>query len=266
MADTKRDKLRQHSSATPSSITALMQRMAAGVNTDANELTALEWLRRTPNSLTIDTELTEDEWFGLIQGIERIKKRYQWYLGDAMVYGIRREYGATAEQIDRLVDITGKDEKTLHDYYKTALLFEISERSDILEFEQHRVIQRAFSEDTAEHHAERLRWLHIAETQRLSGRKLNTEIAASKLPAPASNGDNTAIVPAVETEPTPPPVKEPVIVVLNSPLKNREHRERALSIFKKVEKDLPLTDEDIGDVWMMRKYYDMLIERHQKQK
>lgn len=267
MAETKRDKLRQHGSATPSGITDLIQRMAGGVQVNGEtSLTALEWIRKSPNALAIDVELTEGEWLLLIRSIEAIKRRYQWYLGDAMVYGIDRKYGATEEQIARVVEITGKDEKTLHDYYKTALLFEMSERSELLEFEQHRVIQRAFSEDTPEHRAERLRWLHIAETQGMSGRKLNAEIAASKLPAPAD--DNSLEIPDSSTDepPSPAPVKEPTIVILRSPLKAKEHRTRFVGIWKKVEDDIPMTDEDLGELFMHRAWIDMLIEREQKRK
>lgn len=179
------------------------------------ELTALEWLRKTPTALTIDAELTEPEWLLLIQSIEKIKKRYQWYLGDAMVYGIRRDYGATEAQIQRVVEITGKDDKTLHDYYKTALLFEVSERSDNLEFEQHRVIARAFSEDTPDHRAERLRWLHIAETEKMSGRKLTAEIALSKLPAPVDDNGAAPLPdsPTIEDEEEATDIILPVVTL-----------------------------------------------------
>lgn len=224
------------------------------------ELTALEWLRKSPTSLMIDVDLTEEEWHALIASIETIKKRYQWYLGDAMVYGINRSYGATSDQIQRVVEVTGKDEKTLHDYYKTALLFEMSERSELLEFEQHRVIQRAFSEDTPEHRAERLRWLHIAETEKLSGRKLKAQIAA-QLPAPSPADDIEDDEP-----PSPSEEKEPLIIVHNSPLKDKSHRQRFNYLWRKVEHDEPLTDEDIGDVYLQRAWCDMLIEREKHKK
>lgn len=232
-----------------------------GLQPGSNELTALEWLRKSPTSLTIDVDLTEEEWHTLIASIETIKKRYQWYLGDAMVYGINRSYGATSDQIQRVVEVTGKDEKTLHDYYKTALLFEMSERSELLEFEQHRVIQRAFSEDTPEHRAERLRWLHVAETEKMSGRKLTAEIATAKLPAPSPSDDIEDDEP-----PSPSEEKEPLIVVHNSPLKAKEHRQRFVGIWKKVEDDIPMTDEDLGELFMHRAWVDMLIEREQKRK
>lgn len=166
----------------------------------SKEFTDFEWVRKSPNSLTIDIELSESEWLAFIASVETIHRRYQWYLGDCLVYGIRREYGATAEQIAKVVDITGKDDKTLHDYYKTALLFEVSERSDILEFEQHRVLARAYSDDTPEHRSERLRWLKIAGEQKLSGRKLNTLIKAQ---LPAVSG--TPEIDVSSDEPTPLP-------------------------------------------------------------
>lgn len=169
-----------------------------GLQPGSNELTALEWLRKSPTSLTIDVDLTEEEWHTLIASIETIKKRYQWYLGDAMVYGIDRKYGETDEQIQRVVELTGKAAPTLHEYYKTALLFEINERSENLDFEQHRVLAIEFSQDTPEHRAERLKWLHIAETEKLSGRKLKAQIATQP-PAPvADNGE-------------PPPPDSPTI-------------------------------------------------------
>lgn len=158
-------------------------KLPKGLQQNSTELTALEWVRQSPNALTIEAELTEEEWFTLVASIETIKKRYQWYLGDAMVYGIDRKYGATNEQIQRVVELTGKAAPTLHEYYKTALLFEIHERSENLDFEQHRVLAIEFSQDTAEHRAERLRWLHVAETQDMSGRKLKTEIAKAQLSA-----------------------------------------------------------------------------------
>lgn len=158
-----------------------------GLQPGSTELTALEWVHKSPTSLTIDTELTQDEWFLLIESIETIQKRYQWYLGDCMVYGVRREYGATDDQIQRIMDITGKGKSTLNEYYKTALLFEIHERSYNLEFEQHRILAVTFSEDTPEQKETRLAWLKIAEEQKLSGRKLMAEIAKAQLPASADD-------------------------------------------------------------------------------
>lgn len=154
-------------------------------------LSSLDWLRLSPNALTIDADLSEDEWFILIEKIESLKHRYQWYLGDAMVYGVQRKYGETDAQIQRLMKITRKGKSTLNDYYKTALLFEIHERSQNLLFEQHRVLAIEFSQQTPEHHSERLRWLRIAETEGLSGRKIQAAIAA-QLPAELSPEEYTA--------------------------------------------------------------------------
>lgn len=175
-----------------------------GLQPGSTELTALEWVHKSPTSLTIDTELTQDEWFLLIESIETIQKRYQWYLGDCMVYGVRREYGATDDQIQRIMDITGKGKSTLNEYYKTALLFEIHERSYNLEFEQHRILAVTFSEDTPEQKETRLAWLKIAEEQKLSGRKLMAEIAKAQLPALA-DGNYPGIPDSSTSDVTPLP-------------------------------------------------------------
>lgn len=160
-------------------------------------LSAVDWIRQSPTALIIDTELNEAEWLDLIRSIKKIEQRYQWYIGDALVYGIDRKYGTTEAQTQQVMEITGKGRSTLYDYQRTALLFEKSERSDLLDFEQHRVLANAFPDETPEHHAARLRWLHVAEVGNLSGRKLSAEIEKAYLPAEASAGDNMTI--ALET-------------------------------------------------------------------
>lgn len=222
-------------------------------------ISSMDWLQRVPNALVIDVDLTEDEWLDLIRGVQTIHRRYQWYLGDALVYGVERRYGETGKQMERISEITGKDENTLAEYYRTARLFEIMERSTNLEFEQHRVIARAFTGDTPEDRQQRLYWLAIAERDNLSGRKLKAAIQEAQLPATvAENAQAEGMAttyPALSDD-----NQQPEAVSLPAPVKDKIHRRLMNDIWKKVETDAPLDDEDRGKIWLMRSWCDALIE------
>lgn len=135
-------------------------------------ITVLPGVQFSIKGLTIDTELSSDEWMGLLETIQAIRSAYQWMLGDWLRYGIKRKYGETDEQLAEIARITGKDTKTLHDYYKTALLFQKAERSENCNFEIHRVLAREFPEKNPTQKQQRLTWLLVAESEKLSGRKL----------------------------------------------------------------------------------------------
>lgn len=239
-----------------------------GIKLPPTVLSVVEWLRQKPNALVIDAELTEEEWYALIQGIETIQKRYQWYLGDAMVYGIDRKYGATDDQIQRIVELTGKAASTLHEYYKTALLFEIHERSENLDFEQHRVLAVEFSQDTPEHRAERLRWLHVAETGGMSGRKLKAEIEKAQLPAEISTdeSDLQSLMPPgviIERVDLPYPTIEDEAIDI-PPLESTKAAKKTFNNFIRCVSENRLQDMSRGELYALVQYLQDKYEQRRK--
>lgn len=161
------------------------------IASDGSETIIGGGLRLSPVGLQIDGELDRAQWLGLLSGLQKIERAHQWMLGDAMVYGVARKYGETGEQIAEIAEVSGKDDKTLYDYWLAARSFEISERSEKLFFEVYRVIARHFPHDdkldvqeqSARANARRV-WVQRAMDEKLSGRRLDALITGTEPVAP----------------------------------------------------------------------------------
>lgn len=149
---------------------------------DSKGIAISDLLHLSPVSLDIAGEIDQEQWLGLLQAIEMIKRKYQWYLGDMLRYGVKRKYGETKEQLERIAAITGKGRVTLQYYYNTARLFENVMRVTNCSFEAHKVIAIAFPDDSPEHAYQRKRWLQIAAEKEYTSRELYFAIHPSEAP------------------------------------------------------------------------------------
>lgn len=202
-------------------------------------------------------EQLEDTLFALEDGM-------QLYIGDYLVAVDNREYGETKAIADR----RHRDPATLYKWKSICNAVTVFLRRKVLAAYPaakpltltHYEIVMALSEDDQE------RWLNAAAAGGWKTRQLSAEIAKAQLPASA-DGNTTMVSPDVEPEDPDPPAPLPVYVhSLPAAVKDKSHRERMNHIWKKVEHDEPMTDEDMGDVWLIKKWCDMVIEGKRKKK
>lgn len=151
-------------------------------------LTTIESLDWSMTGVKIDRDLSEDEWFGLIQDIRKIKRAYLWMLADLLRYGIERGYGDTREKYEAVAKLTGYTPEALQNFASIARSVEISRRRENLSFSHHTEVA-PLSPD------EQVYWLEQATIKHWSAKRLRAEIATPQLPAETVSDDNGAAPP-----------------------------------------------------------------------
>lgn len=215
--------------------------------------------RYTATGLDFRRKLTREEYRdGLLPELQVMETARQLIIGDAYLHGIENGH---IESYEDMAELTGYQPLSIENYASICRNVPQFMRINSLTFSHYQQIASLPEE-------ERPHWISFAAGSGLSYRALKALIedvgAKAQLPAPADDTGNTP-----EDEPEEPASPAPVntqVVILDSPIKDKVHRERMNYIWKKVEKEEPMTDEDLGDVWMLRKWCDMLIERSRKQK
>lgn len=170
MAETKRDKLRRPS-ATPSNITDLMQRMAAGVS-EETALAESRGYHYAANGLDIQRELTDDDWRNILPEIKALRSSYQLIIGDWMLYGFEHGYVVSYED---MAILTGMQPQTIEVYTSICRNVPRLIRINPLKFSHYRLIA-PLPED------ERIVWIEFAAGHALSFRALQKLIDFAYLP------------------------------------------------------------------------------------
>jgi hypothetical protein len=133
------------------------------------ELTIPDIISFTRTGIQFHTQLSHKEWEEVGKFLGRLNTSIQWIVGDWIAYG-EVVYGETYEQASKLVR---RSVKTLQNWCYVCSSVEISRRREDLSFTHHTYVA-ALSPEDQEH------FLKLASNNRLSVKKLNEQIAASK--------------------------------------------------------------------------------------
>ncbi|MGB1284907.1 MAG: hypothetical protein ACPG7F_00120 [Aggregatilineales bacterium] len=104
-------------------------------------------LQVSSTGMVINGDLHEEQWYALLDGIQKIKSAYQWILGDWLNYGVTRKYGETSQQVTRIASATGYSEQYLSDLTWVCGAIEISCRKENLSYKHHWVVVRATDDE-----------------------------------------------------------------------------------------------------------------------
>lgn len=137
---------------------------------EPGKLATIESLNWSMTGVTIDRELTEDEWLGIVQDIRKIKRAYLWMLADLLVYAIERGYGDTHGKYEKVSELTGYTAESLQNYASVARGITISRRRENLSFSHHTEVVPLTAD-------EQVYWLEQAAVNRWSAKRLRAEIA-----------------------------------------------------------------------------------------
>lgn len=219
-------------------------------------------------SLEFIGEVDRDGWIQLALWLRGLDDTLQWAIGDMVIYADeRREAWIEAEGITdydletkykELLESTGYSYSSLTKFATYARRFSPFRRRKGISFSHH-VEVAALSDEQQD------AWLDLVAETGLSRNDLRAEIAKSKLPAPASNGDS--IAPTVDT-PSPAPmddIEEEATSLDTIPLTDKVHRQRMNTVWKKVETDA-LTVQDLPEVIFMRQWCDRVIKDFNRRK
>lgn len=218
-----------------------------------------------PTSIEIVGQIDRVKWVGFMKWVHSLEGTIQWGLGDMVMVAdqYRDEWLKEIETEDEpeskyqfLLEESGYSYSSLRKFASFANRFPVFRRRNTISYSHHVEVVDLPAEQGDS-------FLDRAEANGWSVRELRKQIQAAELPAEVSPADEPPL-PGIADSPTP--AKEPTVVMLRSPLKAKEHRQRAMGIFKKVESDLPLTDEDLQEAWMSRAWFDEVIKRYQSQK
>lgn len=252
MAETKREKLRQHGVTTPSGITDLMARLSSGANAIATPPEPRPY-NYTGTGLDIQRDLTKEEFRGgVVTELQAMNTAHQLNVGDATLYGLEHDY---IEDYEEMAELTGYEASSIEVYASLCRSIPRLMRINPLTFSHYQQIAPLPE-------IERFYWISFAASNDLSYRALKDLIAMaqrSQLPAAASD-DNTATVPAVDDAPAlSGEIEEAESASLPSPIKDKVYRLRFNHLWKKVETDA-LTAEDLSDAVSIRMWCDQVIK------
>lgn len=141
-------------------------------------------IRTTPVAWLGHADLTVDEWQSFGPRIGLVSKSTNWWLGDWVRFG-QRHYD---QRYQRASELTGYDEQTLMNLAYVAGRFEISRRREAVPWSHHAELAKLEIVDQEV-------WLDRAMSQRLSVRKLRTELRSTERAA-ASSGTSDSAGPA----------------------------------------------------------------------
>jgi hypothetical protein len=130
----------------------------------------------TSTGLTINGQISHEEWQQMGEVLHRLDGAIQWLIGDWLVYG-ERVWGETYEQI---AELTGISYQTLRDYAWVARNVDLSLRKDNLTFNHHKLV-------TSMEPATQRQWLEHAAEQGLSISQMKAAIEG-KVPPTLSDG------------------------------------------------------------------------------
>jgi hypothetical protein len=134
-------------------------------------------LRLYPTGLQVVGDLNEANWVNALQGLQKIQRVYQWMMADLLRYGLERNYGETAEQVERIAEITGYSSQALNDFAWMAGAYEISSRKENLDMKHHKLCA-GLSEEKREE------WLSYAIEHKLSAAQLEAAMNGIKVVNP----------------------------------------------------------------------------------
>jgi len=252
MADSKREKLRQHTGSTPPNINDLMARLSGGVNAIDLPPEPRPY-NYTGTGLDIQRDLTKEEFReGVVTDLQAMNTAHQLNVGDATLYGLEHGY---IDSYEEMAELTGYEASTVEMYTSLCRSIPRLVRTNSLTYSHYQQIAPLPEE-------ERPLWISYAASNELSYRALKALIAdvtTKEQPAEAGPGDNMTIVPAVDAPAPSDDIEEQETTPLPSPIKDKVYRQRFNNIWKKVENDA-LTAEDLGDVVSVRMWCDQLIK------
>lgn len=263
MAETKRDKLRQHAAATPSGITDLMARMAAGINGQAEttsispvELQQLQdqaarALKRTDDGieilnckgnaagLLIPDDIVPDDMDYLAETLFNFEGHIHLYIGDMLAKQERMAYGST----EAIAEKYHRETKTVQKWKSVCSGVSIILRRMILArypakkplTMKHYEIVMAMAD------ADQERWLTLAADGEWSTSQLSLAIATDKLsPGDVVANDDVTTVQDVESD---------------APALSDENEEEA------TDADLPLSSLEDPETWNSVGYLEGVLKR-----
>lgn len=212
------------------------------------------------NGLLIQRDLTDDDWRNVLGEIKSLRSAYQLIIGDWMLYGFEHGYETTYES---MATLTGLQPQTIEVYTTVCRAVPQLIRINPLKFSHYREISE-LPED------ERPHWIQFAASQSLSVRALRSFVNMAYPPQlPAVSGDfdpltmelsDGVTIERIDLPALPDDNQEPEAVSLPAPVKDKIHRRLMNEIWKKVEIDATLDDEDRGKIWLMRSWCDALIQ------
>lgn len=128
----------------------------------------------TPTGLIPPDGLQEAQYREFGAKLFMLDNSMQWLVGDFITIGDNFQWGETYQ---RLADETGKDPNTLKDWAYVCRNVKMSERSDDLSFNHHKLVASMTPDEQAY-------WLERAAAEGLSIAKLRKAIKESQLPPP----------------------------------------------------------------------------------
>lgn len=145
----------------------------------------------TDTGLVIERELTDEAWRGILPEIKALQTAYQLIIGDWMVYGFEQGYEVSYESMAAL---TGLKPQTIEVYTSVCRNVPQLMRINSLKFNHYRLVSKLPDDEKAV-------WIAFAAHRQLPTRALERLVALSqlpRLPAEASDTENTTIAPAVD--------------------------------------------------------------------
>jgi hypothetical protein len=221
---------------------------------EPDKLATIESLNWSMTGVTIDRELTEDEWLGIVQDIRKIKRAYLWMLADLLVYAIERGYGDTHGKYEKVSELTGYTPEALQNYASIARSVEISRRRENLSFSHHTEVAPLPADEQAY-------WLEQASINHWSAKRLRSEITNPQLPAETVRQDDAP----PDDRPAPDDEsQEQEATPLPSSLTDKRYRQRFNYAWKKVVQD-DVDQETVGDLTLIRDWCIAAIQRANRQ-
>lgn len=126
------------------------------------------------NKLTLDDNITIDEWKELGQQLKQVEGSVQFWIGDWARFGDKKGYYTNPKVYDELEEITGLDRGTIKNYKSTAENVSSSLRHDDLGFSHHQEVAKLEPE-------QQKKFLDRASEEGLSVRDLRREIVRHKV-------------------------------------------------------------------------------------
>jgi hypothetical protein len=126
-----------------------------------NNLVTQKYCKFTPEGLVIDKAISLPEWMDLMSILKSVVDRGQFWLGDAMRFGV----GKFGEKAYQIAEATHREYGTLANYQSVATHVPPENRNKNLSFSHHQAIAKLDVKDQK-------KYLDLAEKKKLSVSKL----------------------------------------------------------------------------------------------
>jgi hypothetical protein len=136
------------------------------------------------NSLQIDSNCSLENWKAIGNSLKRIEGAVQWWIGDWIKFGTRKQYIQAASE-------TGYDIGTMYYINATVAQFEPARRRDKLSFAHHYTVVKLPRKDQDE-------ILDLAEKNNWTREELRDEVKKLKRRQDAQKGEGKELPPSVE--------------------------------------------------------------------